>query len=104
MTKHQLENLVVLSFSSPITTEATKAQDYSERNPETFEVNVDKGTWECSFRQSTWKDMPIGQPRPQGVTCQIVTGVIGVYDVSNIVHVNKMISDAIKYTGLEEDW
>jgi hypothetical protein len=82
---YDLKNLVFLAYGSD------SYINLREEAPQNTEVDAEKGTW-C-FDGKTWK---IGECRhcPWGFRW----GIIGVYDRTNLAHLNQMIHDARKAT------
>lgn len=99
-TKYELENLVVLRYSSNICyTRVNRADKVSTRN---FELDLVNGTWTVMDFNSKPYTNSIGKRRYIEHGCR--GGIIGVYDRTNIQHLNSMVSDSQEATAPSSSW
>jgi len=93
---YKIENLVVLQYASNICyTELVKLE--LDKLPDgVLSVDLNEGTWEAdipNFCYSTKRTLRFGdEKRKCPDSCRF--GTIGIYDKSNIVHLNTMLHDA----------
>ena len=84
----ELRNLVVLSFASNTCyTEVKRADDLRDEN---LQIDTAKGLWSYS----PWKDVRVGHARFVDNCSRY--GVIGVYDSSDVMHLDTMVHDAME--------
>lgn len=83
------ENLVILRYSPNIC--CTQVVNLKDEPSKKFELDLEKRVW--SFDK--WEKIPIGTSRSDR---DYRDGIIGVYDRTNIKHLNSMVNDAKKFT------
>jgi hypothetical protein len=96
MTKIQLENLVVLQFAQNNCYVQVIDINKAIGKEEGFSLNINKGQW--SYDE--WKDNDIGNSRSvfNKYSHKCKSGIIGVYDRTNIKHISMMVNDALEFT------
>ncbi len=92
--------LVVLAYSSPnnCLCKITPLEEAKKRFPD-LEIDLRKMTWSWNVWWGDWKNIPIGKARnifDRNIT-KYKEGIIGVYDMDNIKHVERMVNDAIEF-------
>ena len=97
------KDLVVLSYSD--NNLYTKVAEFKDEKIDGLEVDVDKMVWSYCFGDySKLEDIPIGSCRNfYGSHGESSRGVIGVYDKTNMEHLNSMNYDA-KWATRERNW
>ncbi|MAH03849.1 hypothetical protein CMI39_03635 [Candidatus Pacearchaeota archaeon] len=88
------ENLVVLTYA--VNNCWTNVKEISDIDDKDFSINLEKELW--SYR--CWKDIKIGKKRSPYTTYsdECREGIIGVYDKTNIKHLDFLVHDAIEST------
>jgi len=88
--------IVVMSYTWP-NEYSCKAMSLREAQEHFKDLRIDfeKGTW--SWEE--WENIPIGKARSiySKYHTRVTEGVIGVYDVSDVRHLDRMVKDAVEF-------
>ena len=95
--KFDLDNLVALQyvFTTCNSAEIVPIANYSRD----LAINLDDGTWSYD----SWKNVKIGEPRSEYKNRTVARyGIIGVYDKTNLNHLNNIVRNTKYFTSPPE--